>query len=212
MALSLSMESSGLSTGVWLVNLESNWLASSADCCQNKWVSESPGKYCPRGSCCVQEVHLKNYQERFKWRLDFVSKEVIPVYVPEEWVGLENRTVVWWQLNDNLKITDGVTGNRLVTLAFIKVSTWTSAASPGPAPSRSEAFLFSSFQKYRKKIWSITLNYYFSLMVHSGWFRLPFSEGPWLLVWGMEGGWVCISGFCQWSSCGFPRWMEATIK
>lgn len=32
LALSLSVESSGLSTGVWLVNLESNWLTSSADC------------------------------------------------------------------------------------------------------------------------------------------------------------------------------------
>lgn len=31
-ALSLSVESSGLSTGVWLVNFESNWLTSSADC------------------------------------------------------------------------------------------------------------------------------------------------------------------------------------
>lgn len=39
LALSLSVESSGLSTGVWLVNLESNWLASSADCCQKKRVS-----------------------------------------------------------------------------------------------------------------------------------------------------------------------------
>lgn len=38
LALSLSVESSGLSTGVWLVNLESNWLASSADCCQKKQV------------------------------------------------------------------------------------------------------------------------------------------------------------------------------
>lgn len=55
-------------------------------------------------------------------------------------IGL--MTAEWWP-----KITDGTTGNRLVTLAFIKVSTWTSAASPGPAPSRSEAFLFSSFQK-----------------------------------------------------------------
>lgn len=108
------------------------------------------------------------------------------------------------------KITDGVTGNRLVTLAFNKVSTWTSAASPGPAPSRSEAFLFSSFRKYRKE--SDQSNYYFSLTVHSAWFRLPFSEGPWLLAWGMEGGWVCISGFCQWSSSGFPQWTEATIK
>lgn len=33
LALSLRVESSGLSTGVWLVNLESNWLTSSADCC-----------------------------------------------------------------------------------------------------------------------------------------------------------------------------------
>lgn len=63
-----------------------------------------------------------------------------------------------WKQNSGLmtaewqpKITDRVTGNRFMTLAFIKVSTWTSAASPGPAPSRSEAFLFSSFQKYRIK-------------------------------------------------------------
>lgn len=76
------------------MNLESNWLASSADCWQDKGVSESPVKYGPRGSCCVQKIHLKSYQERLKWRLDFVSKEVIPVYVPEEWVGLGNRIAV----------------------------------------------------------------------------------------------------------------------
>lgn len=44
LALSLSVESSGLSTGVWLVNLESNWLASSADCWRNKPVSKSLGE------------------------------------------------------------------------------------------------------------------------------------------------------------------------
>ena len=32
LALSLRAESSGLSTGVWRVNLESNWLTSSSDC------------------------------------------------------------------------------------------------------------------------------------------------------------------------------------
>lgn len=41
LALSLSVESSGLSTGGWLVNFESNWLTSSADCCRKRdpwWV------------------------------------------------------------------------------------------------------------------------------------------------------------------------------
>lgn len=37
LALSLRVESSGLSTGVWLVNFESNWLTSSADCCKDRW-------------------------------------------------------------------------------------------------------------------------------------------------------------------------------
>ena len=36
LALSLRVESSGLSTGGWLVNLESNWLKSSADCCRGR--------------------------------------------------------------------------------------------------------------------------------------------------------------------------------
>lgn len=36
LALSLRVESSGLSTGVWLVNFESNWLTSSADCCKDE--------------------------------------------------------------------------------------------------------------------------------------------------------------------------------
>lgn len=36
LALSLRVESSGLSTGVWLVNFESNWLTSSADCCKDR--------------------------------------------------------------------------------------------------------------------------------------------------------------------------------
>lgn len=36
LALSLRVESSGLSTGVWRVNFESNWLTSSSDCCIKK--------------------------------------------------------------------------------------------------------------------------------------------------------------------------------
>lgn len=37
-----------------------------------------------RGCCCLRKTH----QERFKWRLYFASEEVIPVYMPEKWVGL----------------------------------------------------------------------------------------------------------------------------
>lgn len=40
----------------------------------------------------------------------------------------------------------------------------------------------------------------------------PFLGGPWLLVWGKVEGWVYISGFCQLSSFGFHRWMEAIQK
>lgn len=39
LALSLRVESSGLSTGVWRVNFESNWLTSSSDCfAKTKWL------------------------------------------------------------------------------------------------------------------------------------------------------------------------------
>lgn len=37
----------------------------------------------------------------------------------------------------------------------------------------------------------------------------PFSEGPWLLVWGKVEGWVCISRFCRSSSFGFHQWRGA---
>lgn len=98
--------------------------------------------------------------------------------------------------------------------------TWTSAASPGPAPSRSEAFRFSS---WKAKVWRLFFFFNFLTLQmfqqrydtqgvtrqREGSHGSPFSGGPWLLAWGKVEGWVCISGFCQWSSSGFRRWMEA---
>lgn len=59
--------------------------------------------------------------------------------------------------------------------------------------------------------WFDILKYHLRL-TSSNRFGIPFSEGPWLLVWGTEEGWVCISGFCQWSSSGFHQWTVATMK
>lgn len=98
------------------------------------------------------------------------------------------------------------------------VFTWTSAASPGPAPSRSEAFRFSSWRK-KNCILTTTSNFNKDVIKREehkrkkeGFHSSPFSRGPWLLVWGKVEGWVCISGFCQSSSFGFHQWTEAIKK
>lgn len=41
-----------------------------------------------RGGCCKKRP---THQERFEWGLYFASEEVIPVYMTEEWVGLQKH-------------------------------------------------------------------------------------------------------------------------
>lgn len=93
LALSLRVESSGLSTGVWRVNFESNWLTSSSDC--NRGLK---GGSTFRAKSSSQLMCLKNG------------------------------------------------------------CAWTSPASPGPAPRREAAFLFSSFREEKKHWWKSVTN------------------------------------------------------
>lgn len=113
----------------------------------------------------------------------------------------------------------------LVTVLPTRIFTWTSAASPGPAPSRNEAFRFSSwktkFGGFNYVHYCFWHSKYLSRddtakaegrIIYLFFYSSPFLGGPWLLVWGKVEGWVYISGFCQLSSFGFHRWMEAIQK
>lgn len=133
-----------------------------------------------------------------------MSEEVIPVYVPEEWVGLRERILVWMSstwidswFHRDLRYRPELP-QHLLDRPQVAVRHFSWAAFP-PQKTINQADI---------------LSHRFSLIHQNpgGCCGLPFSKGPWLLVWGTGEGRVCISGFCRWSSSGFRRWTEATVK
>ena len=107
LALSLSVVSSGLSTGVCLVKWESNWLTSSSDCCGRpggrvRGVQEGAPGAPTRPPPTPQLVPLAPYppptrplaseasthQGRPERGVHTAGQEVIPINVPEEGVPL----------------------------------------------------------------------------------------------------------------------------
>ena len=97
-ALSLSLPSTGESTGTCSVNLVSNWLTSSSPCFEIKEIAHIK---------CSQYIFCSHhsYHTNPEWRLNPLGQQIIPLYLSKEVVGLgivgKHATVFWWQNETN---------------------------------------------------------------------------------------------------------------